>query len=290
VRHYAAAPRRAEVAVLLASMRKHCGDFRLHVLCWDFEPWGTPGIPAGDDVKFTPRMVFLARHPEFAPECLPGPPRRVVDQVATARWKFLEDVMRATGEPCTVIDGDQWFMSSPEPVFAEIGAEPMAVSPHRIPPAAAGLPGVTLETHARYGTYNNGWTHVADPDIARELAFLNWQWSYTEVVPRPGRRPLFGDQAHTEDVAERVGAHVIAAPVNIGPWSAHAAPLARGMYSDEVFYGGRPIVSYHFSSLRFNPDGRLRQYADPAYEVERAPGAVELLYRPYLLEVARAGR
>jgi hypothetical protein len=56
-------------------------------------------------------------------------------------------------------------------------------------------------------------------------------------------------------------------------------------------FDAAPVIAYHFSSLRMNAfDGSLRQYADPAYEVERSPGAVELLYQPYLAEIRKESR
>jgi hypothetical protein len=284
VRHYATVCHARQLPVLLGSMRRHCGDFMLHVLAWDYDPW----LMTEPEVVFTPRWKFLAAHPDLEPSRLPGPPRRPVDVVATVRWTWYADLMAEIGGPLTMLDGDVWLMSSPEPVFAEIGRAPMAVTPHRIPPHSRGLPGVTLETHGCYGRHNAGWVYAAIPQPIQEMAAATYLWSYTEVVERPGRRPLFGDQSALEDIAERYGAHEIAAPVNVGPWSAHNAPLARGMYADAVFYGGRELVAYHFSSLRLAPDGTPAQLANPCYEVERAPGAAELIYAPYLAAVRAA--
>jgi hypothetical protein len=272
VRHYLTACRDWQLPVLMSSMRRHCRPFKLWALCWDFDPGDV-----GDDVLPITREQFLAAHPEQRQ--LPGPPRQTINLIDTARWRLAADLI--CNGPLTYIDGDQWFFSSPEPVFEEIGAARMAVSPHRIPPASAGRPGVTLETHRQYGLYNSGWTHFAEADLADELARACYEWSYCEVVPRPGRRPLFGDQAHLEDVADRHGAHVVEAPVNVGPWGIHIKPLAKGMYSDDVYWGGERLISYHFSSFRLGTDGKPAQFASAPYEIEKAAGAVDLLYRPY---------
>jgi hypothetical protein len=280
-RHYATAPRAHELGPLIASMDRHCSPYTLHVLCWDF--W--PARRQPPHITCVSREAFLQAHPDYAPENLPGPPRRTVDAVVTARWRWYADVFERFGEPLCCIDGDIHWFSSPEPMWAEIpAAAPFAVSPHRIPPASAGLPGVTVETHGKYGRFNCGLSVWRERAPLEEMAALNREWSYTEVVPRgSGRRPLFGDQAHVEDLAEKYGAHVIQHPgVNWAPWNAHVHRLAAPTYADHPFVDGQPLVCAHFSSLRLNPDGAVRQLADPSYEVERAPGAVELVYRPYI--------
>ncbi len=284
MRHYATVCHARQLPVLLASMRKHCGDFLLHVLAWD---WAIVN-PVHRNMVITGRHEFLQRHPDYHPDRLPGPPRRPVDEVVTMRWRFFADVMEATGEPLTAIDGDLFFFSSPEPLFTEIPTTaPLAVSPHRIPPAAAGLPGVTLETHRCYGLYNAGFVFLRDPAVAREMAELNKAWSYTEVVPRPRGGWLFGDQGWLEEVANRRGAHVIEHPgVNVAPWNIHTAHLrtftpAGGppLPPSYTVVGPDlvPLIAYHFSSFRLAG----LHWANAEYEVERAPGAIELLYRPY---------
>ncbi len=276
VRNYLTACRDWQLPVLVSSMRRHCRPFKLWVLCWDFDP-GDPG----HDVLPITREQFLAAHPEQRQ--LPGPPRQTINLIDTARWRLAADLIACNG-PLTYIDGDQWLFSSPEPVFDEIGDARMAVSPHRIPPASAGRPGVTLETHRKYGLYNSGWTYFADADLADELARACYEWSYCDLVERPGRRPLFGDQAHLEDVAERHGAHVIEAPgINVAPWNVHGHRLVAGKPEFNVphLVDGQPLITYHFSSFRLGTDGRPAQFASAPYEIEKAPGAVDLLYRPY---------
>jgi hypothetical protein len=52
-RHYVTACLAEQLPVLLASMRRHCAPFRLHVLAWDFDPHDWPVL--GPDVEITPR-------------------------------------------------------------------------------------------------------------------------------------------------------------------------------------------------------------------------------------------
>ena len=277
-RHYVTACRAHEFPVLLASMERHCQPFLLHVLAWD---WPFPAyVPA--NARIVSRGSFLSRHPEYAPERLPPPPRTRINEVCTARWRFLADVLQDFEAPATLIDGDLWFWSSPEPVFEEIGSAPMAVSPHAFAPAAAGLPGVTLESHRKYGVYNSGFTYVASAAAAERLAALNWEWSHTELRTLPDGRMVFGDQGWLEQVAGEVGAHVIQHPgVNVGPWNVHTQVL-RQAQDGTVFFGGRPLIAYHYSSFRPGPGGQL---ADPHYAVTTEQGRI--LYEPYAAALSK---
>ncbi len=272
IRHYATVCRPEQVRVLLESMRDHCGEFVLHVLAWDYDP------PADEpDVYFTLRDFFLRQHPECL--TLPGPPRSAVDTVATVRWKFYLDVMETTGQPLLCIDGDQWFWSSPEPMFEEIGRAPFAVSPHRIPQAARGLAGVTFETHRQFGLFNAGLVYVADPLPLVDMAAAAHDWSYTQVRTHPvDGMPDFGDQGALERVAARYGAHVIAHPgVNVAPWNVHGHLLIDG---EPPTVDGEPLITYHYSSLR--PD----RLANPEYGINANQAGT--LYVPYLRALDRA--
>lgn len=289
-RHYATVAHAHQIPVLLASMRRHCGDFRLFVLAWDYDP------PLGSrpDVGFARREDFLHHHPDLEPSRLPGPPRLPINIIDTVRWAFFADVMEATGEPLTWLDGDQWFFSSPEPVYAELGAAGarFAVSPHRIPPRAAGLPGACLETHRCYGLYNSGFGWAADRAPLLEMAALTREWSYSAVRARADGGWDFGDQGHLERVAARHGAHVIQHPgVNLAPWNIHDVRLTErsGLLLVDLWpvVDCRLLVTYHYSSMRFADFGdRVLQYADPGYEINDHQKA--LIYEPYAQAVRAA--
>jgi hypothetical protein len=278
IRHYATVAHARQVPVLFASMQRHCRPFVLHTLAWDYAP-ADIGFAAVDEGGYAmTRADFLRRHPDYAPDRLPGPPRRPVDEVVTMRWRFFADVMEATGEPLTCIDGDLFAFGPPDDIFDEIGDARCAVLPHAFAPAAAGLPGVTLESHRRYGLWNCGLAYMADQAIALEMAALNREWSYTEVRARADGGWDFGDQGHWERVAARHGAHVIANPAGApGPWNIHTQALE--VRDGVVFFGDRRLCFYHYSSMRLGQDGAVK-IADQGYEITEKQRRI--LYDPYL--------
>lgn len=280
---YLTACREYQLPVLLGSMRRHCQPFHLCVLAWDWEP--RPDI----DVSVMTRVQFLAQHPEY--ENLPGPPRRTINHIDTARWRVIADLIQEEMGPVVYVDGDQWFFSSVQPVLDEIKGARIAVSPHRIPPAALGLPGVTLETHRKYGLYNSGLVYVNDLGIAEEMAAAVYRWSYCATIEYPQGVYYFGDQGWLEQVATRANGHVIRhLGVNVAPWNIHNLPLriAGGVGEGALVVGGHSIVTYHYSGLRWNDDGSLAQLFNPEYAV--TVEQQRLLYDPYLAEVNRVRR
>lgn len=289
-RHYGTACRSWQLPVLFNSMLRHCQPFVLHVLAWDWDMSAFEGrrrtlarVHPETRTRVTWRKDFLACHPEL--ETLPGKPRSPVDTIATVRWQFFADVMEATGEPLTQLDGDLWFWDSPESMFAEIGDARMAVSPHRIPSASAGLPGVTFETHGKFGLYNSGLVHFSDAGPARDLARLNREWSYTELRELPDGRVVFGDQGWLEEVAHARRAHVITHPgVNVAPWNIHRYDITPG---EPPLVGlGDPLVLFHYSSFRIaESDRSVAQWADASYQL--TDEQIAAIYVPYAEAVRR---
>lgn len=268
------------LSVLLASMREYCAPFLLYVLDWDRETFEWC-LRQGGDVH----PIGGNRYPR-------KPDRSDVENMWTLRWRALQDIVESD-RPVTMLDADLAFHASPEPVFAEIGSAPAAVTPHRFAPAAAGLPGPTVESHSKYGMFNAGFTYVADPRIAAMMARATDWWCHTRVEFVFGcgwwmrtfglqselwKRLLYADQVYLNDLPA-LGAHVIQHPgVNVGPWNTHTIDPSA------------PLIAYHYHSLKTDGAGTLIQHAYPEYGI--TPAQVDRLYRPYveqLLAAERAG-
>lgn len=268
--------------VLHGSMRQHCGDFVLHVLAEgaEVERWAR----AQEDARCAPVGTFLSRHPAIAPDALPGPPRTGNELACTWRWWFVADLLAEEREPVLLVDADIMFWSSPEPVFAEVAGARAAVLPHGFAPAAAGAPGVTIESHAKYGVYNGGFSYWADVGAATRMAALARACSRADFHEWPNGRVTWGDQGALSLVEEEFGAHVIRHPgAAPGPWCIHAQPLEQR--DGVVHFGGRPLVSWHYHGLHRISGGGLAP-SHPEYGI--TPEQERLLYGPYYLQLAEA--
>lgn len=267
---------------LHASMVRHCGPFELHVLAWD-EGVAEWCESAGIEWHFYDDWIWIHCDGGWA---LPGPERSKVETMWTMGPAWIAHVMERAGQPVTYVDADIMFHSSPEPVFAEIGGAPAAVFPHNFARAAQGLPGPTVESHEVFGKYNVGLVHIADRRIAEEWAAQCREWCYDRVeqFPIPERRLRYGDQKYLDDWPAKYGAHVVGHPgADLGPWAVHARAI--DVRNGVPFFGGSPLVAFHYSSYR---EGE--QFTRPEYRVTKRQE--EIIYGPYIkaLEEAKRGK
>lgn len=283
-RHYvttAHGPLLPQLRALFASMQRHCRPFVLHVLTEGREvfDWALEQYP---EIAPAAAEAFVRRHPRLTREALPGPPRTPREVAITQRWTFAAELLGCCCDAVTVIDADLWFFSSPEPVFEEIGAATMAVLPHGFAPAALGARGVTMESHRQYGLYNAGFTYFSDFAPAARFAELVRQGPIAFRDHPDENGVVIGEQGYLETLATALGAHVIQNPAAApGPWCAHAQSLTRDE-DGRLLFGGRPLVAWHYHSLR--PGVQL---ADANYEVSAEQAA--LLYEPYLAALRAEG-
>ncbi len=259
------------------SLQRHCPAVELHALCWDDVAYdGASAL----GMKAARAADFLAEWSSLAVDVLPGPRRSKVEHYWTVGPRWVETVMRRTGEAVTYVDADLMFHSSPEPLFAEIGGARAGVVPHGFAPASAGLPGPTIETHGIFGAYNVGLVHFGDRAVADDWASCTRDWCYDRVdeVPITNRRLRYGDQAYLDDWPHRLGAHVVTHPGAMGaPWNVHVRAL--DVRNGVIHRGGAPLIAWHYSALKILPHG-ADVLTRPEYGL--TDRQAEILYQPYL--------
>ncbi len=269
--------------VLHASMVRHCGPFRLHVLALGPEvaEWGS----AQPDVEVMPTIGLVALFPQIAVSALPGPPRLKVDeQLCTWRWWYAVALLKYEhAESVTCIDADAMFWGSPEELLAGLDAqhEPIGVVPHAIPRRAEGFPGIAVEDHGHFGLFNGGFVYLGDVAAAETLAEYVRQWCYAGWRDHPGGRKTYGDQGYLELVVEQHGGAVIDDPRFItAPWNLHLHKLTK-LDDGGVLTDGLPLVWFHY--LGYRHDARTWFSYATTDEHDR------ILYVPYRAALLAAG-
>ena len=253
---------------LHASLVQHAGRFQLVILCMDV------GVEADlrqrqlPGVRLLPLDPFLAKYPalaaartnrsklEFYFTCTPWLMRHLLPELPR-------------GALLTYLDADLFFFSSPDPIFAEIGAASVAITPHRFPASL-----VHLE---RYGRYNVGW--VSQRHDATGLACVeDWaikcaDWCYNRLEPE-----RYADQKYLDFWAERFpGTVSLSHPgVNFAPWNARDRIVTPGEACPLV--DGAPLIFYHFHALVHLGRGLY----DPSLHRYDATLSRELRHRVYL--------
>ncbi len=142
----------------------------------------------------------------------------------------------------TYLDADLYFFSSPEPIFAELGAQSVAIISHRFPPDLAG--------NVIYGEFNVGWMTFRQDASGRPC--LQWwaercaEWCHDRV--EAGR---FADQKYLDDFPVRFsGVHVVQHPgANLAPWSIRSHKLSGELAT--VMVDGQRLIFFHFHGFQF---------------------------------------
>lgn len=258
---------------LIRSMQRHCGEFVLWALCFDDASHAALTRLAPANVRLIRRADFLdgdaalqaAQHDrtpvEFIMTCTPALLRYVMQ---------LDDAVDAL----TYLDADTYFFADPEPVFLEIGAAPVAITPHFFAEGKA--------NHLCYGRYNVGWlTFRRD---AEGLACIDW-WraeclKWCRLSPDG---PSYGDQGYLDQFTRRFPhTHEIAhAGLNVGPWNLWRLNEARAK-------GDGPAVLVHFQGIYEVFPGWVHIDIG-GFRFEMTPFVRHVLYRAYFKALRRAG-
>jgi hypothetical protein len=175
------------------------------------------------------------------------------------------------------VDSDLYFFSSPAPLYEEMGPDSVLIIEHRYPPELQYL-------NKRSGRFNVGLVIFKNDALGR-ARLQQWRtqvlaWCYNRH--EPGR---FGDQMYLDAWPEQAGVHVLR---NLGggvaPWNIASYQLSDASGGIEVAVG-KPLVFYHFHSLRILPNGALMPHSS-FYRISRQ--ALDLLYAPYAAALRNA--
>ena len=257
-----------QLLTLHRSLVDHAAHFRLRVLCMD-----------AHSAAFL-RERRLAHTELVALGELEGADRALAPARRERSW--LEYCWTATPAFCRYalelapagavlawIDADVEFMRDPHLLLDELGDGSVLLTPHeyrRAYPAAWSAPKLT----ALYGRFNGGTIVFRRDDVGLAAAGL-WRertLSWCHDRPEPGR---FGNQLHLDDFPQRFGrVSLVRVPGGVlGPWNGGGFRVRRDR--DGPTADGRPVIAYHFQSLRLRPAGA--RFLAPSANVFRLAGA-----------------
>ncbi len=264
---------------LYRSLRRHCHDFRLHVLCLDaetHEALSRLSLPEMD-------LIPLSRLEEMDPELPSVKPQRSAAEyywtLSPAFNLFLLGSL-ANGDVLAYLDADLYFFSSPEPFCEALAGGSILMVRHNYGPDRAWAA-------RERGIYNAGQFAVRkDPNGIECLAW--WRERCLEWCHRTfdGRR--FASQMYLDEWPQRFeGVVVLEHPgCGVAPWNLtrYSMRWSRG----RVTVDGQPLVFFHFHGFRmrgkwvFEPVG-------PGYKAV-APFVRWRVFAPYIRELKRAAR
>ncbi len=253
------------------SLRAHCSDFHLFVLCMD-----------GESYAILDRFAIPEITPVRLADLLDGDEALQGAQTNRSRIEFF-----FTCSPClpwylfhkypnidllTYVDADIYFFHDPEEVFTEFGDRSVGIIEHRFAPH--------LQASASRGIYNVGWLSFRNDENG--LACLQWwrercvEWCYDRLE---GDR--YADQKYL-DVWPKKFQNVAVLQhkgANLAPWNIVNYVIRKdreGLWVDD-----QRLVFYHFHALkqpsRWFFNSNLSVYGTPPYPCVRQD-----IYAPYV--------
>lgn len=257
---------------LYHSLREHCRDFTLLVLCMDhlsFELLEKLDLPrlhsiSLEDFELNDGQLLGAKQNrsviEYYFTCTPSLPLYIFK-----KWPQIDLI--------TYLDADLFFFASPSPLFDEIGKNSIAIIGHRFPSH--------LKDLESYGIFNVGW--VSFKRDTNGLTCLKWwrqqciEWCYDCLEDN-----RFADQKYLDDWPERFENVVILQHkgANLAPWNLGNFNLCFSNL-DTVSVNDHPLIFYHFHELKrintcfYNPN--LSKYGNKPFK-----GICSRIYSPYL--------
>jgi hypothetical protein len=262
---------------LLESLRRHCPDFRLWVLCMD-EPChhALQKLDASEliliplaQLEASDPAILAARSSrsliEYYFTLTPALPRYVLDEAPEV-------------ELISYIDSDLFFFSGPEPLFEELGTDSILMIAHRY--------GYARRELEAFGKYNVGFLSFRrDQEGVR---CLDWwrarclEWCYDRLEDNK-----FADQKYLDRWPElfRRICNLSHKGANLAPWN--VANYSITLRDGHVRVDEDPLIFFHFHGLKLRAPGIFDPQLE-RYQVRPTPAIRGLLYRPYLDALQRA--
>lgn len=261
---------------LCESLRRHCPNFRLWVLCLSEACHESLEELALEEI----RPIKLGAFEEGDDELHAAKQNRsIVEYYFTCTSSLPLYIFRTQPDVTmvTYVDADLFFFSDPAPLFTELGGNSIGIIPHRFPDS--------LRHMEANGIFNVGWLTFRQDE--RGLACLRWwrdrciEWCYDRR--ESGR---FADQKYLDDWPRRFeGVAVLEHKgANVASWN-----LSNYGYEEkgrEVLVDGQPLIFFHFHHLK-----RLRAWlfetAFLLYKARLNPVLKRRVFAPYLKAVEK---
>jgi hypothetical protein len=256
---------------LYQSLKQHCAEFQLWVLCMDsvcYQALAKLQLPelhliALDELERGDADLLRAKANrsliEYYFTCTPSLPLYIFKH-----WPELQVI--------TYIDADIFLFADPAPLFRELGDHSVAIVEHRFPR--------NIRRLEKLGRYNVGWLSFRRD--RNGLACLAWwrerclEWCYDRYEPT-----RFADQKYLDHWPSLFSGVVILRHkgVNVAPWNITNYRISAD--SGAVFVDDQPLICFHFHGLKHISE---RMY-DPnlaTYKAAATPALLAHVYAPYI--------
>lgn len=262
--------------LLLDSLRAFEKDADIWVLAMD-DKTGPLVFAKYESVHVLTEKDMLDRFPELVP---------VKATRSRAEWCFtlsshlMKLVQEKTGVPCAYMDADTFLYQALDPLYEELGTNPIGIIPHRFAPEH-------YERLKINGTFNVGWVYIDSFSDKGGACLDAWMAVCREGKTRE-QSGRFSDQLALENWPADFGAKVIEHPgANLAPWN--QSQYKYDVEPNRLLVDGKPLLFYHFHELKVTPVAGKKSLSIYPTGYQLALAVVENVYMPYMsMAVAKA--
>ena len=264
---------------LYASLKRHCREFHLDILCLDDASRRTLALLSLPECRIT-SLADL----ETADKSLLAAKvtRRTAEYYFTVTPCLIRYLLPGIPEGAFLIylDSDLYFYSDPEPLCGELHGGSIGITPHRFPRE--------LEHMKMHGVYNAGWVAFRKDSQGQEC--LAWwrecclKWCHDRI-----EGDLYAGQGYLNDWPSRFMGTVVIQHLgaNVAPWNVGQYAIAQD--SSGVTVNGHQLIFYHFHALS-RITGHLFDSGLSRYGVDVNEELRKRIYSPYLDQLCTIDR
>ncbi len=257
--------------MLYSSLRQHCPDSKLFVLCLD--SWckailsslaleGLYPIDLNDLERDDPELLHVK------------PTRTLIEYYFTLTPCFLRYLLMGPHSlnHVTYLDADLYFFSDPTPLIAGLAAHQIGIVPHRYSPGLNGL--------ERFGLFNVAFNYFNRGELS--LSCLDrWRcqclaWCHDQL---DGER--FADQKYLNEWPQLYGDQIVIhhPGVDLAPWNLGTHHLVK--QGELLMVDNQPLICFHYHGISrlFGAwyDSNLRKYGKKPSKIIKS-----CIYLPYV--------
>lgn len=256
---------------LYYSLRRHCSQFRLWVLCMDQATLDVLSGLGCSDLE----LITLQELENIDKELLDiKKKRKVVEYYFTCTPLLPLYILNNHREVdlVTYLDADVYFFNNPDQIIKEIAAHSIAIIEHKFSACHRNL--------IKFGIYNVGWVSFRRDDVGL-FCLLYWakmckQWCFDRA-----EGDYFADQKYLDDWPQRFKNVVVLQNkgINVAPWNIDNYTIS--YEKNVVLVDGVPLIFFHFHKLK-HLCGSFYDTGIGYYKIKCSKSLHRSIYEPYI--------
>lgn len=262
---------------LYRSLSRNCADFKLWILCLDYETFEILGKLKLEQVVLIKLSELEGADQEFFAV---KDTRTIVEYFWTSTPCLPLYIFKKNPslETISYIDADLFFFNTPEEIYKEFGDKSILIIPHRF------IDKKKARWEKNSGIFNVGLL-IFRNDQKGKKCLLWWREKCLKSCTLDPDAGLCGDQKYLDEFSSRFsGVHVLSnIGANVATWNIENYKVSQR--NTQTFVNGTKLIFFHFASFKLYPQSKYSffDYGGPAsvFPYDKISEAGRYIYEPY---------